>query len=109
MCEQYKSAAYSALVKTQHGEDDSDSDEESVTVEARGSVVLYVLRNLSLQKHITSYLSVNDKVSLIFATSDDNEGEDEEDEEEDGVDEEKGSKFVKNDNIIIIIVVIITV
>lgn len=82
---QYKTAAYSALVKSQHHNEDDDDDDYAVTTEMTGNVVLHVLRDTLLQKVISSYLTMNDKLSLIFAVSDEAE---EDQDEKDGEEEE---------------------
>lgn len=73
---QYKTAAYSALVKSQHHVEEEELDEEeSVANDVKGHVTLHVLRDAQLQKIISSFLSMNDKLSLIFAVSEEEEEE----------------------------------
>mmetsp|Transcript_8333 Transcript_8333/g.14121 ORF Transcript_8333/g.14121 Transcript_8333/m.14121 type:complete len:573 (+) Transcript_8333:40-1758(+) len=86
----YKTAAYSALVKSQHHIEEDDND--SVTNDVTGNVVLHVLRNSLLQKVVSSYLTMNDKLSLIFAVSDDADDDEDELKEEAGSDDEDRSK-----------------
>lgn len=77
------------MVKSQHHQDDDDDD--SVTNDVKGNVILFVLRDSLLQKTISSYLNMNDKLSLIFAVSDEEEVKDEEENNEDK-DMDEGNK-----------------
>jgi hypothetical protein len=92
MC-QYKTAAYSALLKSQQHV--QDEDEDYVTNEVNGDVVLVVLRDTLLQKTVSSFLTMNDKLSLIFAVSDEDaiEGEDSSGEDKNS---EEGDMYVQS-------------
>lgn len=80
------------MVKSQHHQEDED-DDDSVTNEVKGNVVLHVLRDNLLSKIISSYMTMNDKLSLIFAVSDEEEAKGEEDKDEDK-DSDEGSTYV---------------
>lgn len=51
----------------------ADEEEDFVTNETKGSIVLNVLRDSHMQRIVSSYLSMSDKLSLIFAVSDEEE------------------------------------
>jgi hypothetical protein len=78
-------------VKSQHHKEEDDDDDDSVTNDVKGNVVLHVFRDGLLQKVISSFLTMNDKLSLIFAVSDDAEENKDDQEDEDEVESEEGA------------------